>query len=656
MAMDNQCQDNDREVADRRAQWSEADYHRLLQTVPNPILVADNRDAILFFNRGWSDFAGIASDAAGAAWWMDAVHEMDAQEIANARSKALEGYGTTTCFARLKRRDGEFRGVKLHVAPFDLAERGRGWCLIGLHAHPLYPRQIEPTSYTCKSASEGERQDELAGLRHLTEQFREGQRLSSTGSFTSDLQADENTWSDEYYRIFGLEPNVPPTVEKVRERVHPDDLAFFDSELERGRNGHNGDFHFRVITPQKGLRYIRGIARMIDNIDGRPVFMGVVQDITENKISEIALRERESELRQANYHLTIAQDLSKTGIFVWNLARDESRWSDELYRIFEAVPSAAPWTQALELVHPMDRPSVRGMISRARNGENFENEFRLITRDGSTKNLKAVGRLLTEEAETTFLGAVQDVTDVRQREEALNKVRAELAHVARVSALGTLSASIAHEVSQPLAGILINANACLRMLTSSQPNLDKAVETVHRTLRDAARATEVVRRLRVLFTRSALNVEKVDLNEAASEVAAILEGEFRRALVVLDLQLDETIPKVRGDRIQVQQIILDLLLNALDAVSLAGGDGHRVRAETKSSDALVIFSVSDTGMGLATEMEDLFEAFHATKAERTGIGLCVSRAIVESLDGEIGAKQNEDRGTTFFFSIPKYAD
>jgi C4-dicarboxylate-specific signal transduction histidine kinase len=277
-------------------------------------------------------------------------------------------------------------------------------------------------------------------------------------------------------------------------------------------------------------------------------------------------------------------------------------------------------------------------------------------KDGSTKNLKAVGRLLADEAETTFLGAVQDVTDVRQREEALNKVRAELAHVARVSALGTLSASIAHEVSQPLAGIMINANACLRMLTSSQPNLEKAVETVHRTLRDAARATEVVRRLRVLFIRSALNVEGVDLNEAASEVAAILEGEFRRALVVLDLQLDESIPKVRGDRIHIQQIILDLLLNALDAVSFAGGDGHRVRAETKSNDGLVIFSVSDTGMGLATEMEGLFEAFHATKTERTGIGLCVSRAIVESLDGEIGAKQNEDRGTTFFFSIPKYAD
>jgi C4-dicarboxylate-specific signal transduction histidine kinase len=194
------------------------------------------------------------------------------------------------------------------------------------------------------------------------------------------------------------------------------------------------------------------------------------------------------------------------------------------------------------------------------------------------------------------------------------------------------------------------------MLSAESPNTKRALETVHRTLRDATRATEVVRRLRALFMRSVLTVEEVDLNEATREVGAIIEAEFWSELVVLDFQLNETIPKLRGDRIQVQQVILNLLLNALDAVSSVGGDGHRVRAETSFKDGSVIFSVSDTGTGLATGTEKLFEAFHTTKAGRMGVGLSVSRAIVESLGGEIGAKQNEHQGATFYFSIPRLTD
>lgn len=635
---------------------SHIDYLGLIQTIPSLIVVADREDVIWFSNRGWDVFTGLDASTIDGTSWIDAIHPLDIHKIGNARARALAGDGGTDLAARLQARDGNFRNLHFHVAPFDLASGDRGWCLIGMHGCPFKAAETELDSKSDMSASETKRHGELAELRRITAQFREGQRLSSTGSFTSDLQRDENRWSEEFYRIFEIDADAPPIVERVRERVHPDDLALFDSEIERGRTGHNGDFDFRVITPKGGLRYIRGIARMIYNLDGRPIFMGIAQDVTESRLSEMALRKREGELRQANYHLSVAQELSKTGIFVWNLSSDESRWSDEMYRIFDATPSSTPWAEALELVHPMDRPSVGSMISRARSGQDFQGEFRLIMRDGTTKNIKTVGRLLADEAEKTFVGAVQDITEARQQEEALNRVRADLAHVARVSALGTLSASIAHQVSQPLAGILNNSNACLRMLSADNPNLEKALETVRRSLRDATRAAEVVRRLRALFIRSALTVEAVDLNEAAREVGAILCGEFWRGLVLLDLRLDETIPKVRGDRIQLQQVILNLLLNALDAVSSAGGDERRVRAETKFNDGCVTLSVSDTGTGLGTDPEKLFDAFHTTKDNRMGIGLSVSRAIVESMGGEIGAKQNEDRGATFYFSIPRYAD
>jgi C4-dicarboxylate-specific signal transduction histidine kinase len=294
---------------------------------------------------------------------------------------------------------------------------------------------------------------------------------------------------------------------------------------------------------------------------------------------------------------------------------------------------------------------------RAASTQDFDGELRLTMPDGRTKHVRTAGRRLDEEPTPTFVGAAQDVTELRQREEALNSIRAELAQVARTSALGALSASIVHEVSQPLAGILNNSNACLRMLAARPSNVENAEETVRRTVRDANRATEVVKRLRALFARETPPVEPVDLNEAAREVIALSASEIGRSLISVELRLDDSIPPVRGDRIQLQQVILNLLSNAADAVvDMVGSERHTVMVETSADDRRVILSVRDEGVGFEPGADErIFDAFYTTKKNGIGIGLSVSRSIIENYGGKISASRNNDRGTTISFSIPSHA-
>jgi PAS domain S-box-containing protein len=239
-------------------------------------------------------------------------------------------------------------------------------------------------------------------------------------------------------------------------------------------------------------------------------------------------------------------------------------------------------------------------------------------------------------------------------DEALSQARLELAHVARLATLSAMTASITHEVSQPVSGILTNSNACARMLAADPPNVAGAAETVRRTIRDANRASEVIRRLRAMFAKKAPTMEPVDLNDAAQEVIAMSSGELRRSRSVLQTEFEAALPAISGDRVQLQQVILNLLLNAGDA--MAGIDDRPrtllVRTESPGGDSVTLI-VRDSGVGLDPGgIEKLFEAFHTTKAHGLGIGLSISRSIIESHGGQLWAMANDGPGATFGFSIP----
>jgi signal transduction histidine kinase len=385
-------------------------------------------------------------------------------------------------------------------------------------------------------------------------------------------------------------------------------------------------------------------------VDGPASFTGYLRDITERK-------QAEEELRRSEAFLAEGQRLSRTGSFSWRVTTNEITWSEELYRIFE-FDQGLPVT--LELigtrVHPDEVPLLNDMIDRARGeGSDFEYEHRLLMPDHSVKYVHMVGHGIRDhDGRLEYIGAAQDVTQHRLSEEALGRARSELAHMARVTTLGTLTASIAHEVNQPLSGIITNASTCMRMLAADPPNVDGARETARRTIRDGNRASDVITRLRALFSKDGATTESVVLNEATREVIALSLSELRRSGVILRTELADDLPVVRGDRVQLQQVILNLLLNASDAMSGVNDRPRQlvIRTERDEGDQ-VRLSVQDAGVGFEPQaVENLFEAFYTTKSSGMGIGLSVSRSIIEGHQGRIWASPNDGPGATFFFSIP----
>ena len=407
-------------------------------------------------------------------------------------------------------------------------------------------------------------------------------------------------------------------------------------------------------------------------LDARPLslpghserrFLVSFRDITAHKQAEAAndlraITERKEELRRSEAFLAEAQRLSLTGSFSWRVTTDEITWSQQLYRIFE-FDQGMPVT--LELiatrVHPEDIPSLHDMIEWARGaGADFEYEHRLQMPDQSIKYLHMVAHgIRDEDGRLEYIGAVQDVTARRLSEQALSKAQSELAHVARVTTLSTLTASIAHEVNQPLSGIVTNASTCLRMLAADPPDVDGARKTARRAIRDGNRASDVIARVRALFTNKEPTTDPVDLNEATREVIALSSSELRRNRIALQSELADDLPIITGDRIQLQQVILNLLRNASDAM-VGVHDRPRqllIRTEREDGDR-VRMTVRDTGVGFERQsMDKLFDAFYTTKSDGMGIGLSVCRSIIEKHHGRLWAAPNDGPGATFSFTVPR---
>jgi PAS domain S-box-containing protein len=308
------------------------------------------------------------------------------------------------------------------------------------------------------------------------------------------------------------------------------------------------------------------------------------------------------------------------------------------------------------IVHPEDAARTSqlfaGSIAR---GIPFHIEQRLRRHDGvyrwfgmrGTPAREASGQI------ARWYVLLTDTQERRQAEETLEKLRSEIARLSRISSLGLLTASIAHEVSQPLSGILTNANTCLRMLAAGPPNIEGALETARRIVRDANRASEVVARLRALFQKKTQRTESVDLSEAAIEVVALASGDLQRNQVRLRLDCARGLPKLDADRVQLQQVILNLLLNGCDAMSAVAGRPRTLRLTTARDGNSLRLSVTDAGIGFAAEdAEQLFEAFYTKKNDGMGIGLSVSREIIERHDGRMWGEPNQGPGATFSFTIP----
>src|SRR6476469_3238779 len=432
---------------------------------------------------------------------------------------------------------------------------------------------------------------------------------------------------------------------------HPDDVEHIVESRRKGMaSGIPWESEGRIRSANGQYRWFLNRAAPLRDEHGNIIkWYGTNTDIEDRKRAEDALRRSEA-------YLTEAQRLSQTGSFGWNVESGEIRWSEEAFRIFEYDPNTAPTIDmVIARTHPDDRGFVGRLIERVtRNRDNWEVEHRLLMPDGSVKHVHVVAHPLGNAlGQPESVGALMDITAGKRSQEALHQAQAELAHVTRVTTLGELTASIAHEVNQPLAAIITNGEASLRWLGNHPPNLEEARGAVGRMIRDGNRAGEVIQRLRALTKKTDPQNVPLDINDVVNDVVGLVQPEVLSHRVRLTLDLGTGLNPILGDRVQLQQVIINLIVNSIEA--MAKVREHRelaIRAREHDRNHLLV-AVQDSSVGIDPEQLDrVFNAFFTTKADGMGMGLSICRSIIEAHGGALWGSANDGPGVTFQFTIP----
>ncbi len=380
------------------------------------------------------------------------------------------------------------------------------------------------------------------------------------------------------------------------------------------------------------------------------MWYGVSIDIEDRK-------QAEQELVRGKAFLAEAQRLTRTGSFTWKPASGDIDWSLEAYRIWQLDPADKPTLNLiLSRIHPDDDAFFRQENERAvRDGEGADFGFRCLMPDGTIKHIHAVAQARTSDGgELEFLGAMVDVTAAREAAEALERTQAELAHVTRLTTLGELTASIAHEVNQPLAGIITHGEASLRWLDREQPDLGEVRTAIEHVISDGRRAADVIRKLRGLAKRAELQPEAQDLGEILEDTLALVHRELSSSRVALRFEPAADLPTVLVDRVHLQQVVINLILNAIQAMDgiVDRPPELRVRSGADGADRVWI-EIADNGVGIDTAgHERLFQPFFTTKADGLGMGLSISRSIIEAHGGRIWASGHDGPGTSIHVVLP----
>jgi PAS domain S-box-containing protein len=441
--------------------------------------------------------------------------------------------------------------------------------------------------------------------------------------------------------------------------LHPNDVAAHLSKwraaLESGEPFENEARHRSASGAYRWL-----LVRAVPFCDrqGRIVkWYGTLTDIEDRKRAEQALQR--SEAYQAEAHR-----LTHTGSWAYNPATGRIKyWSEEIFRIHgldpqqDSAPNIEEFTRLF--LHPEDRDRVREVLQEAfRKKADFEEEYRIVRPDGAVRHLLVIGHPVLDEsgAPVEYVGTAMDVTERKRAEEERERLRRledELKHINRVSMLGELTASLAHEINQPIAATITNANACMRWLMRDQPDVEEAYRAAERIRQDGERTGKIVARLRSFYKKDTPGSrEFVDVNEIVGEMLVLLRSEANRYSIVMRTELAGGLPKVRADRVQLQQVMMNLMLNGIEAISGTDGNGE-LTIRSRRENGQVLVSVSDTGVGLpADKLDQIFNSFFTTKSGGTGMGLSISRTIIESHGGALWAANNNGRGATFQFTLP----
>ena len=438
---------------------------------------------------------------------------------------------------------------------------------------------------------------------------------------------------------------------------HPDDIQRFDNAWRAAQaKGDMLSVDVRTRRADGTYRwYTMRRAPLRDEQGAVVKWYSVGIDVNDQKVAE-------SSLQRSEAYLAEAQKLSLTGSIAWDITNDDHFWSDETYEIMGFDRSVKPSMDLImQRVHPDDRAHLQHEVDRATQGaQHYDYESRLLMPDGQIKYLHVRAHRVTyASGKEEIVGALMDITESRTSQAALDAAQTALAHASRMATLGVICASIAHEVNQPLAAIVANGHAGLRFLSRETPDLNYVRGTIEWIIKDGNRAAEVIRRIRGLLKNEGTEKVPVDVNDLIGETAALLQRELSAQHVTLRLDLASAMPPVVGDRVQLQQVIINLIVNGVDAMQAVADRPHILLIRSYENDAnQVVIAVKDNGVGVPSETADrLFDAFFSTKPNGLGIGLSICRSIIRDHGGELWTTNNtEQPGATFQFALPSHRE
>jgi PAS domain S-box-containing protein len=580
-------------------------------------------------------------DPIDAAMVLEMIHPEDRERVSREAEETIRSGIHSKAEHRIVRPDGEVRFVQgLGTVKRDAS--GRAYEMFGT-GQDITDRKLAEQA-----------------LRRSQLYLSEGERLTHMGSWaSSDLGirwSDDLDiyWSDEVYKIYGLDPkNGTPNLQQYLATIHPQDRASMAETIKMMHEQRCGcDVTKRIVRPDGEVRYVRCVGVPVVEDGVFQGFHGTTMDVTGQELLTQALRREQA-------YLAEAQSLTHTGSWACNLVtRDIFHSSDENARLYGFDPSQGPISFDLyyNAILPEDERAIRAKLENAINaGADYEVEFRIRRTDGAIRLLRGIGHHNPSQEVGEYFGITIDITDRKRAEEERERLRqleADLAHTNRVNMMGELAAALAHEIKQPIAASITSANALLRWLAHDPPDLERARAAADRIEQDANRAAEVINSLQSFYKRGTpVKRAIVDLRGVIEEMAVLLRTEAARYSITISAEMEQDTPKLRADRVQLQQVIMNLMLNAIEAMKDTGGE-LTIKSRL-NSDGWLLVSISDTGVGLPEERtEEIFDPFHSTKPQGTGMGLTITRSIVESYGGRVWATNNHGAGATFHLTLP----
>jgi PAS domain S-box-containing protein len=568
------------------------------------------------------------------------VHPEDREYAARVVEETLRGGTLLKAEHRIVRPDGEVRFLQV----LGTVKRDASG-----HAYELFGTGQDIT----------DRKLAEQALRRNQFYLSEGERLAHMGSWASrDLGihwSDDLSiyWSDEVYKIFGLDPkNGTPNLQQYLAAIHPQDRASMAETIKMMHERRCGcDVTKRIIRPDGELRYVRCVGVPVFDDGVFQGFHGTTMDVTAQELLT-------QELRREQAYLAEAQSLAHIGSWACNLAtREIFHSSDENARLYGFDPSKGPFPFDLfyGTILPEDERAIRTKLENAIRAEaDYDVDFRIRRADGEIRFLRGIGHHNPSQEVGEYFGITVDITERKRAEEERERLRqleADLAHINRINMMGELAAALAHEIKQPIAASITSANACLRWLGHNPPDLERARAAAARIDREGNRAADIINSLRAFYKAGTSGERQlVNVNNTIAEMRVLLQTEAARHTVTIQTELEPDIPNVLADRVQLQQILMNLMLNGIEAMKDSGG-ALTITSKINSEDQVTV-SIGDTGVGLPAESAELiFNPFHTTKPQGTGMGLTITRSIVESYGGKVWFTANQGPGATFHFTL-----